>query len=337
MGLVRKSKKKTNRSAVSKKKTALLLVFDIVKEYMKNTTLDPVDLQIARFFKKFCSLTSLNRCLIFKQNEAGIVTADNTHQRYLLRILFLKSILPLDILRSLHLFPPKGVELDEWVCLASPCSSSDRYKCQDAVLLGRIRQWLNPNDDVSFDFFTTFGHTWGERKRLNAINQERNLPIGNNSPLLLIPVKFLPHSAKASIIGLCGDRVDHNFLSVFDQLFLCPDHFGEVSGAKLKLSLRSDMIFHFSLEYLYEVLEQGSAVIRAGKKGWVNLPYLPLLVSRLQFKPSFEDPFPVSESTFAAVKSLFNRNMDGGYHNLSGLFASSRHSSVRFENEYNPG
>lgn len=334
MGLERKKSRKPVKSfdIQHRRRTNLSLVFDVFKDHLKTSSPESIDSHIVRFFESFCSLRLLNQNLAsYQYRELFLKTSESTHQRYLLRVLFLKAVLPLDILRSLHLFPPQGVDFNQWVCLASPCSSSDRYKCQDAIVLRDIRKILNNSDLLPEGFYESFNSTWGHFKRLNAVNQERKIPVSNNSPLMLFPVKHLPSIAKAAIITLYG-KTDDDFVSILDQLFLCPDHFGAAKGISLELGLRSDALFNFSLEYLYDVLNNGHAVIRAGRKSWKNLEFLPTLVSLLKHKPAFVTPNPVNENTLAQVKSLL-LGVAGSSSNLDTMF--SRQSSA--PTSYTPG
>jgi len=312
-----------------KRKTELLKTFDLVKNYVKLTSSDSIDLSIFRFFSKFCSIDQLNRNL--KPNyQSGI------QQRYLLRLLFLKVLLPLDVLRSLLLFPPHGVDLDLWICLASPCSSFDRYKNQNIRLIQAIRTYLNQPDNLPDNYYDSFESSWGNKQRLKPIDREKSLQFGSYSPLLLFPVKQLPSHVKAEIVKAYGDQEE--FVSSLDHLFLCPDHFGSVKGNEPDLTLRSDSIFNFSFDYILDSLNKGQAAFRVGRKGWGDLSCLPTLLERSKFNPLFEDLKPVCEETHAVVKGLL-RNMADNLQDLTRLLSDENYSSqhsLRFDSSFHP-
>jgi len=306
------------------RKTILALVFGFVKEHLRKTSAQSTDLLIAQFFNKFYPLDQLNRHL--KQQFDN-----NVHQRYFLRVLFLKVLLPIDVLRSLHLFPPKGVDLDLWVCLASPCSSSDKYKCQNIKLIETIRHFLRHDDGLPEGYYQTFEKTWGDQQRQRPLDQNKKRSLESFSPLILFPVKSLPLHVKRQILKL-HDR-GKEIGPVLDHLFLCPDHFGAKPGVKLELKLRSDTIFNYSFEYIHEILSSGQAVIRPGRKGLRHLPFLPTLISRCKNKPPFECPSPVDKVTLAAVRSLFGTM--ASTRDLDDLLGS--HSNFGLSNDLFPG
>ena len=313
-----------------KRKTALLKTFDLVRAHIKVSSAISVDLTIDRFFSKFCSVEQLNRNL--KPNNHS-----NIQQRYLLRLLFLKVFLPLDTLRSLLLFPPQGVGLDQWICLASPCGSFDRYKNQNIKVIQSIRAFLNQPDNLPDNYYDTFETSWGNKQRLRPIDREKSPQFGNYSPLLLFPAKQLPPRVKAKVIEAYGN--DEEFSSSLDHLFLCPDHFGPVKDNEPDLTLRSDSIFNYSLEYLLEVLDKGQATFRVGRKGWGQLPCLPFLIERSLSNPLFDDLKPVCEETLACIKGLL-RNMAGNLVDLNRLFSDENYSSqnnLRLESNNFPG
>src|SRR5574343_554181 len=311
-----------------RRKTALLKTFNLIKNHLKLTSSKSVDLSIFEFFNNFCSVDQLNRNLKpYYQN--------NIQQRYLLRLLFLKVLLPLDILRSLLLFPPQGVDLDLWLCLASPCGSFDRYKNQNIKLIQQIRTSLNQPDNLPENYYDSFESSWGDKQRLRPIDREKSLQFGSYSPLILFPIKQLPPHVKAKVIEVYGNE---ELASSLDHLFLCPDHFGPVKGNKPDLTLRSDSVFTYSFEYILEVLDKGQATFRTGRKGWRTLSCLPTLIERSKLNPPFEDLKPVSEETLAVVKGLL-RNMAGSLRDLNRLFADENYSSQqnpRFAPNYHP-
>ena len=314
---------------VTKRKTFLSLIFDIVKERMGLLSTESIDVLLAQFFIKFFPLSHLNRNL-----KSGF--DENIHQRYLLRLLFLKVILPLDILRSLCLFPPRGVDLDLWYCFVAPCSSGDRFKTQNILAVKEIRDCLRQNfDDLPSDYYESFEATWGDSRRKKPVNRDKNQPIGSFSPLMLFPVKQLPPEVKLQIIEKSPDK---SLIPVIDHLFICPDHFGPCKNDKPELSLRSDSIFNYSFEYILEVLQKGQASFRRGRKGWRNLPSLSVLIQRNTSKPLFDDLPPVTDSTLAAVRNLFN-NMASHLTDLEldpNLYLPGN-SGHRFDNGYNRG
>lgn len=288
------------RQASSKRKTNFAKIFSLVEDSLKRHKSLSIDKAIFKFFKGFTSLKDLNRCLTEGYSES-------VHQRYLLRVLYLKVILPLETLRSVHLVPPAGVEADQWVCFANPCSSSDRYRCQNSKVLQKLRSSLGQVDNLKSDFYDSFEKTWGDYSRTNAADFSKKSNLGPFSPLLLFPVKDLPGVVKKEIESLSGVTSE-----IIDKLFICPDHFGPAKGVTLEPSLRSDTVFNYSLEYLQEVLENGKGVFRLGRKGWRNLPFLPVLASKLAGKPSFTSPLPVDDILFQALTATLRAsNMSG--------------------------
>lgn len=123
------------RRSSSKRKTNFAKIFSLVEDNLKRHTNHSIDKAIFKFFKNLTVLRDLNRFLSDSYSES-------VHQRYLLRVLYLKVILPIETLRSVHLVPPVGVEADQWVCFANPCSSSDRYRCQNSKVLQKLRESL---------------------------------------------------------------------------------------------------------------------------------------------------------------------------------------------------
>jgi len=316
MGLVKRVKRKTN----------LTLVYNTVKNRLKFLSKSP-DHFISEFFGKFAPLSTLNRGL-------SHFNLKSAHQRNFLRLAFLKVVLPIEVLRSLCLFPPKGVRLDHWVCFASPCMSFDKYRCQNSKILKVIRQYLNHPDNLSADYYDSFGATWGNYQRLNPFSERRSQQQGDYSPLILFPVKQLPYFVKEKIASFFSHQ--REYVSVIDKLFICPDHFGFKSNNGLDLSLRSDSVFNYSLEYLVEALNQNPNTFRVGRKGWKNLPYLPVLVSQLKDKPSFGDLPPVTSETLSLVaESLPEMSNNFSYETeLDAILAGS--STLPLENEYLP-
>ena len=282
-----------------RRKTNFYTIFSIVKDFLKSPSSHSVDKIIAKFFSRFGPLSNLNRSL--KDHFDYSV-----HQRYFLRVLLLKVILPIDILRSLHLAPPDGVSLDTWVCLAAPCSSSDRFKCQNIRYVEKIRRVLGHRDNLPKGYYQTFEKTWGNQRRARPVDFSRKARTGSFSPLLLFPVCQLPKKVRTDIV--LAYSKGYQLSEVLDKLFLCPDHFGPVPGCKLDLTLRSDSIFNYSFEYLLEVLDSGKGIFRPGRKGWKNLPFLPTLVSKCRYQPAFAEPKPVTPSTFSAIKNSLQMN-----------------------------
>jgi hypothetical protein len=282
-----------------KRKTIFSLVFSIVIHFFKNPSNHSVDKIIAQFFSRFGPLHHLNRGLRDYFDY-------NVQQRYFLRVLFLKVLLPIDILRSLHLAPPKGVSLDTWICFSGPCGSADKYRCQNIRVVEKIRKLLGHQDNLPPGYYRSFEKTWGNHSRVKPVNQSKRAKTGSFSPLLLFPVRSLPDKVKVNILRAHGRS--HHLEGVLDNLFLCPDHFGPVPGVKLDLNLRSDSIFNYSFEYLLELLQSGKGIFRPGRKGWKHLPYLPTLISKCKNQPPFAEPEPVDESTLTAVRNLFEMN-----------------------------
>lgn len=273
--------------------TNLALVSELVHDLVYKVTGQNIDKVIISFFRRYCKLSALNRCL----NDTS---EPINHQKYLLRVLFLKAILPVDILRSLHLIPPKGVSFDQWVCFAGPCASSDKIKCQDIKIIQSIRDQLGI-DSVLDSSNRSFEEVWGKCVRDNSSRQQ--IPIGSFSPLLLFPTKSLPHRVKLDILRKAPENSGLNYRHL-DRLFLCCDHFGIAKGAKLRHLLRSDRLFNYSYEYICEVLDNGKGCFQLGRKSWRTLKYLPQLISKSEIGPQFEDPNPVSNSTLAHIEGL---------------------------------
>ena len=278
------------RRKSSKRKTNFAKVFSIVERSLKRKSKTSTDKVIFQFFQKLITITDLNRCLTGTYSES-------VHQRYLLRVLFLKVILPLETLRSLHLAPPAGVEADQWVCFAGPCSSSDRYRCQNSKVLHNLRISLGQQDGLDPDFYSSFERSWGDFARLKPADNIKRPNLGPYSPLILFPVKSLPDlvikNIQESVPGIPSD--------LLQKLFICTDHFGPANGVTLDPSLRSDTVFNYSLEYLNEILLNGSAVFRLGRKGWRNLPFLSMLEPTLKNKPPFTDPMPVDDEALRTI------------------------------------
>lgn len=299
-----------------KKKTILALVFDLVKERIKQITKKSVDLFIFEFFKFFGSINNFNPYLNTEYDY-------NLHQRYFLRILFLKAILPIRVLRTLNLLPPEGINLDFWLCAASPCSSGTRFKCQDFRLIGKIREFLGHPDSLPQGYFNSFEQVWGafQRKRSGETCN------GSFSPLMLFPVRDFPDHAKEKVRELF--KFDEDNIDSLNYLFLCPDHIGNKGSAKSVLKLRSDSVFNYSPEYVDEALRRGQAFVRVGRKGYKTLTYLPTLISLCKNKPSFASPLPANSETLAVVKSvIMANNLD-----LENILS---HATVSFGGEY-PG
>jgi len=296
------------------RQTNLSVVFSIVQNHFKNQLKGKsIDRQIACFFRQFCSLNKINRCLSDPYDS-------NVHQRYLLRVVFLKVILPLEVLRSLHLAPPKGVDFDRWVCFASPCSSGDRFKSQSVKVIEQIRLALKHQDGLPSNYYKTFKKTWGSLSRSKPIDCSKKSVFGTHSPLILFPVKDLPKRVKLEIIRNYGQEKD--FALALDGLFVCPDHFGSAPGSNLELKLRSDSIFNYSLEYITEILRDGTGVFRRGRKGWKSLPYLPTLISRFKLQPWFDSPKPVTDTTLSVIESSLRMACED-YENYFGMGSNS--------------
>lgn len=286
-----------------KRVTELKAVFNIVKECIKSIRPDfTVEQFIFLFFSRFVPVNHLNHNL-------NSINGPN-HQKCLLRLCFLKAILPLNILRSLCLFPPEGVDLDLWVCCVSPCSSSDRLKYQNIEAIGYIRECLRLDDRLPEGYYKTFEQSWSNLERGKPINKTKTLNFGKCPPVMLFPIKNLPLRSRASIFQYQRDPV--TFESVADHLFLCPDHFTAKENRILELSLRSDLIFNYSLEYIFEVLNSGNAEIKLGRKSWRNQPCLPYLISRAKTEPPFAALTTVSESDKSNLRMILDRMAQAG-------------------------
>jgi hypothetical protein len=119
---------------------------------------------------------------------------------------------------------------------------------------------------------------------------------------MLFPCKRLPQHVKNEIIL---NWPDQDLAGNIDKLFLCPDHFGPSTNAKLPIKLRSDCIFSFSADYIFELLADGRATFRHGVKGMKKLHLASHLVSNVRHQPSFVDPKPASSLTLESIRRLF--------------------------------
>jgi hypothetical protein len=139
---------------------------------------------------------------------------------------------------------------------------------------------------------------------------------------MLFPIKSLPYRSKISIIQNQKDPV--TFESVADHLFLCCDHFTAKENKKSELCLRSDLVFNYSLEYIFEVLNTGIAEIKLGRKSWRSQPCLPYLISRAKSEPPFADLIPITEFDKAELRRTLERMAETGLftNDANSLFSS---------------
>ena len=142
---------------------------------------------------------------------------------------------------------------------------------------------------------------------MRPVDCTKQTKLGSLSPLLLFPIRDLPEGFKKEILKSAGK--DHPISEVINDLFICPDHFGHLKNANLELSLRSDAVFNFSLEYLVEAIDSGKSKFRLGRKSLKNLPFLPHLIDRAKSQPSFVTPNPVNIETLNLVASAMSGNM----------------------------
>lgn len=276
---------------MDKKSAHLSQIFQIVKKQICLKKGQKFDKFIVSFFKKYCNLSDLNRCL----SDSGVI---KSHLKPLLRILFLKAVLPIDILQRIHLAPPPDVPLDQWVCFAGPCASSDKVKCQNYKIIKNIRIDLGIEEEGDFNY-DCYESTWGTFIRDRSKHDEP-IPLGSFSPVLLFPVKAFSKKVQQEIVSNFPDGKD-----LHHQLFLCSDHFGpSVSRLRRKTGLRSDQLMNYSLDYLNNLLDKEQSCFRPGRKNWKNFRYLPILKLRVLNQPPFAVPKPVTADTLARIKTL---------------------------------
>lgn len=282
------------RKLYSEEKTTLGSVYRIL-EKSSGTSKENFERQIFTFLNKVCDLKELNPNLTHPSTSVV--------QRNFLKIILLKVILNIEDLRSLCLFPPKDCALDRWVCFASPCRSSDLFRCHNPKVIELIRSKIGHTDNLPPNYYDQFEQTWGLRTRFKLSNKSlQNLVQHNSSsPMILFPIRLLPGKVEEV---LC--RQVSNISGFTDELFLCCDHFSAASRSRLFFSLRSDQIFNYSLEYLSEIIQAGLCEIKSGKKGWGILNNLPTLISKCRNEPSFATPKTVSLENIAASAEVKN-------------------------------
>ena len=182
-----------------------------------------------------------------------------------LKAVFLKVVLDIESLRSLHLYPPEGCPFERWICVFSPCSDtlrSNNYKTIDF-----IRRKLGHEDNLPLEYFDQFEIFWNDKyyPRRSLKRKNSSTP---TSPLLLFPIQALPSKTKEEIVS--------NFPKLgrqIDEFFICCDHFQTKVRAsndvvlEAPLALRSATIFNYSLEYLNQMLDEGLVVLKFGSRG----------------------------------------------------------------------
>ena len=277
------------KSPVPKRKTILRQVFKVIKDHLKTPSRPSIDNFIFSFFSQFCSLSSINENL---RNRNPSV-----HQQNFLRVMFLKTILPLSILQDFCLAPPTNLDSVNYKCFCSPCSSERKFKHYNPQIIEQIRSHLGC-DTFPSGFYESFDSFWGDNCPIKVYKATGEL-YKNQFPVMLFPCKLLPQNVKEKIVL---NWPDHEIAEGIDRLFLCPDHFGPDPKVELPIAVRSDYIFSFSVEYILELLENGSVVFRHGVKGMKKLKYASHLIANTRYQPSFGDLKPVTEQTLQNIQ-----------------------------------
>ena len=195
--------------------------------------------------------------------------------------LLMKCILDLDTLRGLCLMPPEGCGLDQWQCLAGPCNTSDKLRCQNIRLVKAFRAFNGKKDNLEPDYHEKFETVWGDFKRNKAKDKDKRL--GSFSPLMLFPVKLLHETVSRDILMKRPDLKD-----CIDKLFICCEHFQDVANDST-LSNRS--LPSFSLDIINEELANGKAVFSWGRL-FPKLSYVTKLLELGERSPGFNLTLP---------------------------------------------
>lgn len=246
---------------------------------------------IIAFFEQFFPLSSINSRLC---SEKPTET-----QSQIIKLLFLRTVLPLEILRSLDLFPPEGVSFERWQCLAGPCSSTDQLRCLNFSVINQIRQKIGLTDDLPSDYYKKFQSIWCDKSR----GERKRKGDGSFSPLMLFPVRLLPPEHQDIILNeypLIKGQIS--------ELFLCGDHFYVKPDSDLSLPLRSATIFNYSIEYLTRCLCSGEVELKITRKGTAVVPYLKTLLNLGEGCPSYTDPRPFNCADLGALNMENNPN-----------------------------
>lgn len=282
-----------NRKKSYALKTDLAKVIDIVRKLCVKEGNGREKLfvnKLAAFFiERVNSLNELNPCLKDK-----IIT--ETQANYL-KIVFLRTVLDLDSLRSLCLFPPRDTPFNKWSCFIGPCAGQSLLRSVNHTTLKHLRESCGLLDNLPIDFFEYYHMLWGSRTRPHS--SKRKSSEDPLSPLLLFPVKAFSGVFKAEIIATYP--VVRDFI---DELFICCDHFSstktEGKGLQPPAPLRSATIFNYSLEYLRSAYDEGSIALNLGKSGSYILPFIDNIFQICRASPSVCLPGPVQ---FEAIRS----------------------------------
>jgi len=278
-----------NRKKSAHIQTELARVIDIFRKGCNITVEKVFAEKLAQFFLRLVKdLSEINPSLT---NRVHTETQEN-----FLKIILLKTVLDLDILRSLNLFPPENCPFEKWICLFGPCS--DQLRCYDFKTLQTLRESCGHKDNLPSDYFDRYQELWGDKVRSQS-NPKRKSSTSPLAPLVLFPVQALPQECKIDIISKYPIVKD-----IINELFVCCDHFTavKVNGKVVSLPapLRSSTIHNYSIEYLCAELEKGDVILNTGKNGILVLPLLQSLVKIVHQSPPITLPGPVN---FEAIES----------------------------------
>lgn len=285
-----------------KTRTTFRAVYWAVREALVGSGLDRIYVEkVVKFLLRYAPLNAINPLLKSRHQLTEV-------QLHYLEVIFLKSILDLDILRSLHLAPPENCDFEKWVCLFGPCSSSTQLRCQNYLTLQSIREKLGHVDNLPPNYFDRFKEVWASKGRKNKLSRRRSKNCGFLSPLILFPLRSLAPKCREKILQ------KHPVLRVIaDELFVCCDHFGPSSSeakSSLPLPLRSSTIFNYSLEYLNLMINEGLVSLRFGKEGRLSVPLLGAILKLCRTRGPFISPSPINLSAIGSLNCVKRISME---------------------------
>jgi len=279
--------------------------------------------KIANFLKQYCPLKDINPSLKSDRFTEA--------QREFLKIAFLKVVLDIDVLRSLCLFPPEGIQFERWNCLAGPCSSSDQLRCINYRAVNHIREATGLKDNLPENYYDNYQKVWGTSNRQRVLNQTKGKLL---SPLILFPVGALAQRQRDEIIQTFRLQ---NEVSI-DSFFLCSDHFRpyarDAKTVLLPLPLRSSALFNYSIEYLKLMLEKGVIRLKLDRGGTWSSPHALALINANRQGPNFIRMDPVCFEAIEGSRHLRNVSMEMGFdHSLETIASRVTPSDQEFLNE----
>jgi len=247
-------------------KTKFCEVIEAVKELSVGTPDDKdrlfIQCLVEFFLRRVRSLSEINPRL---STNGGFT---DTQTNYL-KVIFLKTVLEVEDLESLCLYPPKGTPFKAFACFLGPCYSREFYRGQDYECLKKLRKSVNQSSDFPDDYYDGYEEQWRDKIRFSSQARKKRTPRVPMSPLILFPVTEFSIKFKEEIIKSVPQVVDF-----IDKLFICCDHFVNLDYSKDTAPLRSSTIFNYSLEYLIEAYNNGQIGLNIGKGKSLQLPYI---------------------------------------------------------------